>query len=116
MDPIVPVTAILKNIMIKYGELHRALLRYTNGDIHEEIPVDYYRRVMKAWLRANNQGLSWDVQQVASILLYLAFNEDVLKPEQLNASGLKTLDSAEKFLCQIEADAHREVVRALRTA
>ena len=64
--------------MIKYGELHRALALYTNADIHEDIPLDYSRRVVKAWYIANNKGLSWDVQQAATILIYLAFNEGIL--------------------------------------
>lgn len=102
--------------MIKYGELHHALACYTYDDIHEDIPVEYYRRVMKAWFRANNEGLSWDVQQVASILLYLAFNEGFLHPSQLNAGGLKTLDWAEKFLEQVEMSAGKEVVSVLRLA
>lgn len=104
--------------MIKYGELHQALARYTNVDIHEDIPVDYYRRVMKAWFRANNKGLSWDVQQAASILVYLAFNEGVLQPSQLNTDGLKALDWAEIFLQQIETNANenKEVLDALKSA
>ena len=102
--------------MIKYGELHQALLRYTYDDIHNDIPVDYYRRVMKAWFRANNAGLSWDVQQAASILLFLAFNEGQVKPSQLNSNGLKTLDWAEKFLGQINKEEEKEVIRALSTA
>jgi len=101
--------------MIKYGELHQALARYTREDIHEEIPVDFYRRVIKACFRANNIGLNWDVNQAASILLYLAFNEGCILLNQLNSDGLKTLDSAEKFLDQVNAGTHKEVVRALVT-
>ena len=104
--------------MIKYGELHRALARYTKSDIHEDIAVDYYRRVIKAWFRANNKGLSWDVQQAAAILIYLAFNEDNLHPSQLNTDGLNALDWAEKFLQQVETDIHKskDVLDALKTA
>lgn len=102
--------------MVKYGELHTALLRYTCEDIHDNIPVDYYRRVMKAWFRANNAGLSWDVQQAASILLYLAFNEGQIAPSQLNSNGLKALDWAEKFLEQINQNEDKEVMRALSAA
>ena len=104
--------------MIKYGELDQALARYTKADIHEDIPVDYYRRVIKAWFRANNKGLSWDMQQSASILVYLAFNEGALHPSQLNADGLKALDWAEKFLHQIEHDAkdNEDVIDALKLA
>ena len=104
--------------MIKYGELHQALARYTNVDIHEDIPVDYYRRIIKAWLRANNKGLSWDVHQAASILIYLAFNEGILHPSQLNTDGLTALDWAEKFLQQIKTDTdeNEEVLDALKLA
>jgi len=102
--------------MVKYGELHTALLHYTCEDIHDNIPVDYYRRVMKAWFRANNAGLSWDVQQAASILLYLAFNEGQITPSQLNSNGLKVLDWAEKFLEQINKSEDKEVMRALSAA
>ena len=104
--------------MIKYGELHQALAIYTKTDIHEDIPVDYYRRVIKAWFRANNKGLSWDVQQAASILIYLAFNEGTLHPSQLNTDGLKALDWAEKFLQQIKTDTNenKEVLDALKSA
>jgi len=99
--------------MIKYGELHQALALYTCEDIHENIPVDFYRRVIKACFRANNKGLNWDVNQAASILVYLAFNEGFIQPNQLNGSGLKTLDWAENFLEQINSDNARDVVRAL---
>ncbi len=104
--------------MIKYGELHQALAQYTNVDLHEDIPVDYYRRIIKAWFRANNKGLSWDVQQAASILLYLAFNEGILQPSQLNTSGLNALLWAETFLQQIETDENEneEVLAALKLA
>ncbi len=104
--------------MIKYGELHQALAIYTKTDIHEDIPVDYYRRVIKAWFRANNKGLSWDVQQAASILIYLAFNEGALHPSQLNTDGLKALDWAEKFLQQIKTgtNENKEVLDALKSA
>ena len=99
--------------MIKYGELHLALALYTCVDIHENIPVDYYRRVIKACFRANNKGLNWDVQQAASILLYLAFSDNYIQPSQLNASGLKTLDWAEKFLVQVNMPMNKEIIRAL---
>jgi hypothetical protein len=104
--------------MIKYGELHEALSRYTITDIHEDIPIDYYRRIMKAWFRANNQGLSWDVQQAASILVYLAFDEEAVDLDQLSTDGLNALDWAEKFLLQIQTDTHKngEVINALKSA
>jgi len=104
--------------MIKYGELHQALARYTKTDIHEDIPVDYYRRVIKAWFRANNKGLSWDVQQSAAILVYLAFNEGVIHPSQLNTDGLEVLDWAEKFLQQVKTktNANDNVLDALKSA
>lgn len=99
--------------MIKYGELHQALARYTCHDIHENIPIVYYRRVIKACFRANNKGLNWDIQQAASILLYLAFNDGFIQPSQLNANGLETLDWAEKFLDQVTVGTDKEIVRAL---
>jgi len=99
--------------MIKYGELHQALARYTRTDIHEEIPVDFYRRVIKASFRANNKGLNWDINQAASVLIYLAFNEGYIQPNQLTGRGLKTLDWAENFLEQIDTDSDKDVVRAL---
>ena len=104
--------------MIKYGELNQALARFTKADIHEDIHINYYRRVVKAWFRANNEGLSWDVQQSASILIYLAFNEGTLHPSQLNADGLKALDWGEKFLQQIKMDTNKnkEVLDALKIA
>jgi len=104
--------------MIKYGELHQALARYTNVDIHEDIPVDYYRRVIKAWFRANNKGLSWDVQQAASILIYLAFNEGILYPSHLNTDGLNALGWAENFLQQIKENSNENegVLDALKSA
>ena len=61
--------------MIKYGELNHALLRYTHKDIHENIPVEYYRRVIKACFKANNKGLSWDVQQAADLRLTRNFKD-----------------------------------------
>ena len=104
--------------MIKYGELHHALARYTKVENHEDIPVDYYRRVIKAWFKANNIGLSWDVQQSAAILVYLAFNEGAINPSQLNTDGLKSLDWAEKFLEQINTSKkeNEEVLDALKSA
>jgi len=102
--------------MIRYGELHKALSAYTREDIHEEIPMDYYRRVIKACLRANNHNLGWDVQQAASILLYLAFNEGHLHPSQLNAEGIRVLDWSERFLEQINTDTELRVIAALTSA
>jgi hypothetical protein len=104
--------------MIKYGELHQALARYTKVENHEDIPVDYYRRVIKAWFKANNKGLSWDIHQSAAILVYLAFNEEAINPSQLNADGLKALEWAEKFLEQINTSKkeNKEVLDALKSA
>jgi hypothetical protein len=102
--------------MIKYGELHRALSSYTREDIHEDIPVDYYRRVMRASLRASNHNLAWDVKQASSVLLYLAFNEGHIHPSQLNEDGLKILDWAEHFLEQIEDDIGQKIINALTSA
>lgn len=101
--------------MIKYGELNKALLKYTNRDLHEDIHVDYYRRVIKAWLKVNNNGMHWDVQQAASILLYLATREGELNADELNADGLNSLEHAEKLLNQAEIKENHDVVRALST-
>ena len=84
--------------MVKYGELDKALATYINGDTHEAIPVDYYRRVIKTAIRVNNDGKQWDMQQAAAILLYFVFNDGLLSPSKLTADGLKALDYAEMFL------------------
>ena len=102
--------------MIKYGELRKALSTYTREDIHEDIPIDYYRRVMRASLRASNLGLAWDVRQASSVLLYLVFNEGHIQHAQLNEDGLKMLHWAERFLEQIEDDTGRKVISALTSA
>jgi len=101
--------------MVKYGELNKALLLYTNGDIREDIPVDYFRRVIKAWLRANNNGMNWDIQQAASILLYLAVREGAIDLDRLNTDGLRSLYWAEKLLDQAKTTTNHDVVRALST-
>lgn len=100
--------------MIRFGELEQALSLYTCLDNQEKIPIEYYQRVVKAWIIASNKNLCWDVQQAASILLFLAFTEGVLHPSQLNADGLKTLDFAEKLLQQIKASADQETIDTLR--
>ena len=102
--------------MIRYGELHKALSAYTRQDIHEDIPIDYYRRVIKACLRASNNNLAWDVQQAACILLYIAFNDGQLQPSQLNAEGLRVLDWSERFIEQLRADTDQRVIAALTSS
>lgn len=102
--------------MIRYGELHKALSAYTREDIHEDIPIDYYRRVIKACLRANNNSQAWDLHQAASILLYIAFNDGHLQPSQLNVEGLRILDWSERFLEQIKTDTDQRVIAALSSA
>lgn len=84
--------------MVKYGELDRALSDYVRGDTHDTIPVEYYRRVIKASIKANNEGKQWDMHQAAAVLLYFAFNDELLAPSQLTAGGLRALDHAEIFL------------------
>ena len=101
--------------MIKYGELDNALLAYTNGDIHDKIPVDYYRRVIKATIRANNEGISWDIQQAAAILLFLATREGTLNHSHLNEAGIQSLELAERLLERDAIRDNHEVVRALST-
>jgi len=84
--------------MVKYGELDGALSDYVRGDTHNAIPVEYYRRIIKAAIKANNEGQQWDMHQAAAVLLYFAFNDDMLTPSQLTAGGLRALDHAEVFL------------------
>ncbi|MCK4706131.1 MAG: hypothetical protein KAT90_11665 [Gammaproteobacteria bacterium] len=84
--------------MIRYGELDQAITVYTRVDVHEIIPAEYYRRVMKIAIKMNNEGKHWDMQQSAAILLYLAFTDEHLQPSQLSAEGLEVLDYAEKLM------------------
>ena len=84
--------------MVKYGELDQALELYVRVDTHDAIPVEYYRRVIKTAIKANNDGKQWDMQQAAAVLLYFAFSDGLLAPSQLTAGGLKALDHAEAFL------------------
>ena len=46
----------------------------------------------------NNDGKHFDIQQSAAILVYLAFNEGHLQPNDLTSGGLNALDYAEKLL------------------
>ena len=84
--------------MVKYGELDRALSVYLRGNTYDTIPAEYYRRVIKATIQANNDGKQWDMHQAAAVLLYFVFNDELLTPSQLTAGGLKALDHAEAFL------------------
>ena len=84
--------------MIRYGELDQAITIYTRTVVHEEIPVYYYRQVIKLAIMMNNTGRQWDMLQSAGILLYLAFHDGHLKPSQLTPAGLKVLDHAEKLI------------------
>ena len=84
--------------MVKYGELDQALATFVRTDTHDDIPVEYYRRVIKISIKANNDGKQWDMHQAAAVLLYFAFSDGLLKPNQLTAEGLKALDHAEIFL------------------
>ncbi len=88
--------------MVKYGELDSALSVYVKGDTHDTIPVEYYRRVIKAAIKANNDGKQWDMHQAAAVLLYFVFNDGLLAPSQLTAGGLRALDHAEAFLQEIK--------------
>jgi len=88
--------------MVKYGELEQALSAYVHGDTHDAIPVEYYRRVIKTSIKANNDGKQWDMYQAAAVLLYFVFNDGLLAPSQLTAGGLKALDHAEAFLHEAE--------------
>ena len=84
--------------MVRYGELDQALATFVHADGLNAIPVDYYRRVIKISIKANNDGKQWDMHQAAAVLLYFAFNDDLLSPSQLTGDGLKALDHAEIFL------------------
>ena len=84
--------------MVRYGELDQALSVYIRNNTHENIPVEYYRRVIKATIQANNDGKQWDMHQAAAVLLYFVFNDALLAPSQLTAGGLRALDHAETFL------------------
>jgi hypothetical protein len=84
--------------MVKYGELDKALAMYVRGDTHDTIPAEYYRRVIKTAIKANNEGKQWDMQQAAAVLLYFVFNDGLLSPSQLTSDGLKALDYAEMLL------------------
>ena len=87
--------------MIKFGELTEALTGYICNDAQDDIPYDYYRCVFKTVIQLNNDGKRCDINQAASVLLYLAFNDDHLNPSQLTENGLAALDHAEKFLQKI---------------
>ena len=84
--------------MVKYGELDRALSVYVRDNTYDTIPAEYYRRVMKTAIQANNDGKQWDIHQAAAVLLYFVFNDGLLAPSQLTAGGLRALDHAEAFL------------------
>lgn len=84
--------------MVRYGELDQALATFVRTGTHDDIPVEYYRRVIKISIKANNDGKQWDMHQAAAVLLYFAFGDGLLRPDQLTADGLKALDDAEVFL------------------
>ncbi len=90
--------------MVKYGELDQALSVYIRSSTHDEIPVEYYRRVIKATIQANNDGKQWDMHQAAAVLLYFVFNDGLLAPSQLTAGGLRALDHAEAFLHETKTE------------
>lgn len=93
--------------MIKFGELDKALSTYICSSAHDAIPLDYYRRVIKAAIKLHNNGQHWDINRAASVLLYLAFNDGHLHPSQLTADGLKALDHAEACLHQVAGHQER---------
>jgi len=84
--------------MVKYGELDQALASFIRTDKLDSIPVEYYRRVIKISIKANNDGKQWDMHQAAAVLLYFVFSDGLLAPNQLTTDGLKALDYAEIFL------------------
>lgn len=93
--------------MIKYGELNYAMALFTCRDVHEDIPVDYYRHVIKTAIEMHNDGKHMDINQAAATLLYFAFDDGYLHPSQLTSSGLKALDYAEKFLAETESGSNQ---------
>ena len=99
--------------MVRYGELDQALETFVIADTRNIIPAEYYRRVIKISIKANNDGKQWDMHQAAAVLLYFAFSDGLLAPSQLTSDGLKALDHAEKFLHETRmisdsaADTHR---------
>lgn len=84
--------------MVRYGELDQALAAFVRVDANEVIPIEYYRRVIKISIKANNIGKQWDMHQAAAVLLYFVFSDGLLAPSQLTTDGLKALDHAEVFL------------------
>lgn len=84
--------------MIRYGELDQALATFVRTGTHDDIPAEYYGRVIKISIKANNDGKQWDMHQAAAVLLHFAFGDGLLRPDQLTADGLKALDDAEVFL------------------
>lgn len=84
--------------MIKYSELIETLGEFTHTDVHELIPDDFYRAVIRLAIRKSKEEQAWDIHHVAAVLLYVAFNHDKLHPSQLNASGLRALDWAELLI------------------
>ncbi len=58
--------------MVKYGELDQALAAFIHVDKLDSIPVEYYRRMIKISIKANNGGKQWDMHQAAAVLLYTA--------------------------------------------
>jgi len=84
--------------MVKYGELDKAISKFTCSGVPENIPVEYYRRMIRIAIKMHNDGKHWDMHQAALVLLYIAFHDEHLHPSQLTASGLKALDHAEKLL------------------
>lgn len=90
--------------MVKYGELDQALTNFVRNNTLDTIPVEYYRRVIKIALKANNDGKQWDMHQAAAVLLYFVFSDGLLAPSQLTTDGLKALDHAEVFLHETRMD------------
>ena len=88
--------------MIRYGDLIQALRAYTHRDISNEISDENYRVVIKLAIRKNRMDQQWDIQHLAVVLLYIAFNDGQLHPSQLNRKGLDALDWAERLIAEDE--------------
>ena len=84
--------------MIRYGELNQVIAAYTLGDLHDSIPVEYYRQVIKLAISMQHDGRHWSKQHSAIILLHNAHGDGILQTDQLTPDGLKALNYADKLL------------------
>ena len=83
--------------MVRYGELNQLIAAYTLGDLHDLIPVEYYRQVIKLAITMQKDGKNWSMQHSAIILLHNAHGDGILQTSQLTPDGLKALKYADKL-------------------